>query len=94
MSAFQTTGCIFCGFGAHLEKGETRFQRLAKTHPKLWAYCINDLKMGAVLDAVGVEYRPDLVPANVELTGLRRSYGEGPVERHVRPQTAEKGSEE
>lgn len=25
-------------------------------------------------------------PINVELTGLRRSYGEGPVERHVRPQ--------
>lgn len=28
------TGCIFCGFGAHLDKDETRFQRLAKTHPK------------------------------------------------------------
>lgn len=29
--------------------------------------------------------------ANVELTGLRRSYGEGPVERHVRPLAAKKG---
>ena len=36
----QRTGCIFCGFGAHLEKGETRFQRLAKTHPKQYEYCI------------------------------------------------------
>ena len=34
------TGCIFCGFGLHLEKGETRFQRLAKTHPKQYEYCI------------------------------------------------------
>ena len=34
------TGCIFCGFGAHLEKGETRFQRLARTHPKQYEYCI------------------------------------------------------
>lgn len=34
------TGCIFCGFGFHLEKGETRFQRLAKTHPKQYEYCI------------------------------------------------------
>lgn len=35
------TGCIFCGFGAHLEKGETRFQRLAKTHPRQYEYCMN-----------------------------------------------------
>lgn len=34
------TGCVFCGFGAHLEKGETRFQRLARTHPKQYEYCI------------------------------------------------------
>lgn len=35
------TGCIFCGFGAHLEKGETRFQRLARTHPKQYEYCMS-----------------------------------------------------
>lgn len=34
------TGCIFCGFGCYLEKGETRFQRLAKTHPKQYEYCM------------------------------------------------------
>lgn len=34
------TGCIYCGFGAHLEKGEGRFQRLKRTHPKQYAYCI------------------------------------------------------
>lgn len=34
------TGCIFCAFGTHLEKGETRFQRLARTHPKQYAFCI------------------------------------------------------
>lgn len=37
----QRTGCIFCGFGVHLEKGETRFQKLAKTHPKQYEYCMN-----------------------------------------------------
>lgn len=36
----QRTGCIFCGFGCHLEKGETRFQRLARTHPKQYEYCM------------------------------------------------------
>ena len=33
------TGCIFCGFGAHLEK-VSRFERLAKTHPRQYEYCI------------------------------------------------------
>lgn len=37
----QRTGCVFCGFGIHLEKGETRFQRLAKTHPRQYEYCMN-----------------------------------------------------
>lgn len=31
---------MFCAFGAHLEKGETRFQRLKRTHPKIYEYCI------------------------------------------------------
>lgn len=35
------TGCIFCGFGAHLEKGESRFQRLKKTHPRKYEYCMD-----------------------------------------------------
>jgi 3'-phosphoadenosine 5'-phosphosulfate sulfotransferase (PAPS reductase)/FAD synthetase len=34
------TGCIFCAFGAHLEKEPTRFQRLKETHPKQYQYCI------------------------------------------------------
>jgi 3'-phosphoadenosine 5'-phosphosulfate sulfotransferase (PAPS reductase)/FAD synthetase len=50
------TGCMFCCFGVHLEKGKNRFQRMAKSHPKQWNYCINDLLMGKVLDALGVEY--------------------------------------
>ena len=37
----QRTGCIFCGYGAHLEKqGEERFLRLRDTHPKQYNYCI------------------------------------------------------
>lgn len=40
-SGCQRTGCIFCGFGAYLDKGESRFQRLARTHPKQYEYCMN-----------------------------------------------------
>lgn len=34
------TGCIFCGFGCHLEKGKSRFEMLKETHPKQYNYCI------------------------------------------------------
>lgn len=34
------TGCIFCMFGAHLEKEPNRFQRLKETHPRQYEYCI------------------------------------------------------
>lgn len=36
----QRTGCIFCGFGAHLEKVEGRFERLKRTHPRQYEYCM------------------------------------------------------
>lgn len=35
------TGCIFCAYGFHCEKGETRFQRLSKTHPRQYEYCLD-----------------------------------------------------
>lgn len=34
------TGCTMCGFGVQYEKGITRFQRLAETHPKQYKFCI------------------------------------------------------
>ena len=36
----KRTGCIFCGFGAHLEKGEGRFELLKRSHPKQYEYCL------------------------------------------------------
>lgn len=50
------TGCMFCMFGVHLEKGENRFQMMKKTHPKLWDYCINKLGIGKVLDYINIQY--------------------------------------
>lgn len=54
------TGCVFCGFGCHLEKEPNRFQRLHETHPKLWEYCMRDwddggLGMKNVLDYINVK---------------------------------------
>jgi 3'-phosphoadenosine 5'-phosphosulfate sulfotransferase (PAPS reductase)/FAD synthetase len=50
----QRTGCMFCGFGVHLEKGENRFQRMARTHPKQHKYCMENLGMRQVLEYIGV----------------------------------------
>lgn len=50
------TGCMFCMFGCHLEKGENRFQRMKRTHPKIYDYCINKLGIGEVLDYIHVSY--------------------------------------
>lgn len=36
----KRTGCVFCGFGCHLEKEPNRFQRLQVTHPALYNYCM------------------------------------------------------
>lgn len=38
-SGCKRTGCIFCGFGTHIES-ESRFVMLKKTHPRLYEYCI------------------------------------------------------
>lgn len=64
------TGCVFCMFGCHLEKGKNRFQKLKETHPRQYEYCIGGgemvdgkwqpskegLGLGKVLDYIGVKY--------------------------------------
>jgi hypothetical protein len=47
------TGCIFCGFGCHLEKEPNRFQQLKETYPKLYEYCMKPWEEGGLgLDEV------------------------------------------
>lgn len=40
------TGCVFCLFGLHRDKKPNRIERLQKTHPKLYNYCINGGEWG------------------------------------------------
>lgn len=68
------TGCVFCGYGAHLEKGEGRFKRLKRTHPKLYDYCIG----GGAYDVEDGLWKPDkngLGMAHV-FEELNKLYGE------------------
>lgn len=59
-SGVLRSGCVFCGFGAHLEKEPNRFQKLKETHPTLWNYCMKPwdeqgLGMEHVLGFIGVK---------------------------------------
>jgi len=60
-TGLDRTGCMFCMFGVHLEEGENRFQRMKRTHPKQWDYCINTLGLGKVLKYTypGLDYGGD-----------------------------------
>ncbi len=51
---YTRTGCQFCMFGAHLEKGLNRFQRMKETHPKQWKYCMDVLGLREVLEYIKV----------------------------------------
>ena len=50
----KRTGCIFCMYGIHLEKGENRFQRLQKTHPQLHSYCMDKLGFRTVCEYMNI----------------------------------------
>ena len=49
-------GCLYCGFGVHLEQEPNRFQRLKYTHPKQYKYCMDKLGLKEVLDYINVKY--------------------------------------
>ncbi len=62
MSGVSRTGCMFCGFGVHLEKEPNRYQRMRETHPKMWDYCFKSKEQGGlgfsdVMDYMGVNYK-------------------------------------
>lgn len=40
-SEYDRTGCSFCAFGLHQEKGETRYQRLKRLYPNIYDFAIN-----------------------------------------------------
>lgn len=68
------TGCIFCGFGAHLEKGEGRFERLKRTHPKQYDYCMGGGAYGE--DGIWRPSKQGLGMAHI-IDELCRLYGPG-----------------
>lgn len=45
----KRTGCMFCGYGCHLEKpGEGRFEQMKETHPKQYSYIMRPWDEGGL----------------------------------------------
>lgn len=55
-SGLHRAGCMFCMFGVHLEGNPNRFQKMKKTHPKQYKYCMDELGLKNVLNYIGVKY--------------------------------------
>lgn len=56
----RRTGCTFCCFGLHMETYPNRFEQMAVTHPRLYAYCMDRLGLRDVL-----HYCRDNAPARL-----------------------------
>lgn len=60
-TGLHRTGCMFCIFGAHLEKSPNRFERMRETHPKQYEFCMrpkeeNGLGLNAVLNYLNIRH--------------------------------------
>lgn len=68
---YLRTGCVFCAFGAHLEKSPNRFQRLKQTHPNLYAYMMKPKEEGGLgfkepLEYIGIELGESQVQTTID----------------------------
>lgn len=44
----ERTGCMFCGYGCHLEKSPNRFEKMKRTHPKQYDYIMRPTSDGGL----------------------------------------------
>lgn len=53
LTGLKRTGCMFCMFGAQVEKQPNRFQRMKESHPKQYEFCMRPTdENGLGLDTV------------------------------------------
>lgn len=53
---YTRTGCMFCMFGCHMEKTTTKFQQMAKSHPRLHRKGLPAFGIDYILTYLGVPY--------------------------------------
>ena len=61
-SKTDRTGCVFCMFGVQFENEPNRFQLMQKENPKMYRYCMEELKIKQVLEYCGIPYEWHDVP--------------------------------
>lgn len=54
-TGLRRTGCMFCMFGVHLETAPNRFERMKRSHPQLYKYCMDQLGIRDVLKFLNIE---------------------------------------
>lgn len=47
-TGLERSGCMFCGYGAHIEKNDGRFVLMKQTHPKQYAYIMKPWSEGGL----------------------------------------------
>ena len=49
LTGLDRTGCMFCGYGCHLEKmGESRFEKMKTSHPKQYEWIMKPTSEGGL----------------------------------------------
>lgn len=56
---YSRTGCMFCMFGLHMDESN-RFDRMRKTHPQIYKYCMDKLGLREVIRYCGIVSQPGL----------------------------------
>lgn len=56
LTGLNRTGCVYCLYGIHQDKGKNRIEKLKETHPLLYNYCLNNLGLKEVLDFIKIKY--------------------------------------
>ncbi|ANP79336.1 phosphoadenosine phosphosulfate reductase [Vibrio crassostreae 9CS106] len=64
ISGEPRTGCMFCAFGVHLDKGLNRFQRMKISHPRQHRVITERMDLGSALQLIDVKFIPEGVGDN------------------------------
>lgn len=83
----QRTGCMFCGFGVHMEKEPNRFQRMQLSHPRCYELCMRSVDQGGLgmtlpLDYMDIPYTTWEAEGQLSMKDLYKDWiGEKDVQR-------------
>jgi 3'-phosphoadenosine 5'-phosphosulfate sulfotransferase (PAPS reductase)/FAD synthetase len=57
---YNRTGCMFCAYGLHLQKNPNKFELMKTTHPKIYKYCMDNLKLKEMIEFMNENCKCDI----------------------------------